>query len=62
MKIARTKHHVMQDNAGAMCEFGRQASKEGLGWNKPADEDEISHEVVVRHILCHRRLDLSRLH
>lgn len=48
MKIARKKHHVLHDNAGAMYGSGRHASKEGLQWTKPADEEEISHEVVCK--------------
>lgn len=55
---------MLRGTAKQVYEFGRQAKKEGGGLRltEPAEKDEISHEVVVRHILCHYSLDLSRLH
>lgn len=52
----------MHGKAGAFYEFGRHASEDDLWWNKPAEKDKISDEIVVRRILCHYSLDLSRLH
>lgn len=53
---------MLHGTAKQVYEFGRQAKKGGgLRLNEPAEKDEISHEVVVRHILCHYSLDLSRL-